>query len=272
MSRRPRLVGSRSVLRVAAEVFALTAAEPTQVFLSREDVAEQERAGLPAGRILLPALRGLLLRPDTTAATRDGVWRVLVCRARAEGPAWTVAAVGMALPGLSRAVRMLSMGFTGEQDDLESAVLEGFLAELSRIDLTAHGLGGRLVRAGHKAGLRQVYQDAPAWGVSGSGFASQTPPTPWGHPDLVLVDAVTAGVLSREEAWLIGVTRLEDTPIELIAEAWGQRTNTLVVRRHRCEHRLRDAIVQGQLSRDRLTGHDARQARRGHPASGGGGV
>ncbi len=269
MSRRPRLVGSRSVLRVAAEVFALTTAEPTEVFLSREDVAEQGRAGLPAGRILLPALRALLLRPDTTAATRDGVWRVLIGRARTEGPAWTVAAVGMALPGLYRAMRLLSLDFTGEEDDLESAVLEGFLAALARVDLTAGGLGGRLVRAGHKAGLRQVYQDAPAWGASGSGFASQTPPTPWGHPDLVLVDAVSAGVLTQEEAWLIGATRLEDTPIEQIAAAWGQRTNTLVVRRHRCEHRLRDAIVQGQLSRDRLTGHTTSPARSGHQAPGG---
>jgi hypothetical protein len=64
------------------------------------------------------------------------------------------------------------------------------------------------------------------------------------------------------------VTRLEDTPIEQIAAAWGQRTNTLVVRRHRCEHRLRDAIVQGQLSRDRLTGHTT-SPRGGHPAPGG---
>lgn len=265
MSRRSRPVGSRSALRVAAEVFALATDEPTDLFLSRGDVPGPARPGLPAGRILLPVLRRLLLRPDASAATRDGVWQVLIGRARTGGPMWMVAVVGMALPGLRRAVRVLSLGFDGDLDDLESAVLEGFLTELARVDLTARGLCGRLIRAGHRAGLRQVYQDAPAWAAGGSGFASQTPPTPWGHPDFVLADAVRAGVLSRQEAWLIGVTRLEDTPIDQIAAAWGERTNTLVVRRHRCEHRLREAILQGQLSSGALTGRAAAPVRSCEP-------
>src|SRR4051812_2781337 len=38
--------------------------------------------GLPDGRLLLLPLRDLLLRPQTSAATRDAVWRELIRRAR----------------------------------------------------------------------------------------------------------------------------------------------------------------------------------------------
>jgi hypothetical protein len=185
------------------------------------------------------------LSPAVSQETRDSVWRVLILRARGDGPAWLVAAAGMALPGLRRQVAVLAGSFTGAREDLESAVVEGFVTELGRVDVTRRGLCGRLVRAGYRTGLRQVHQDAPFEGAAGTGFASQAPRAPWGHPDFVLADAVGSGVLSREDAWLIGVTRLEDVPVDRVAAELGQLTNTVVARRRRAEHRLRDAIVQG---------------------------
>jgi hypothetical protein len=229
---------------VAQQVFALSVAEPTNLVLLGEDFSGE----LPTGRLLLDRLRDLLLRPQTSPATRDAVWRELIRRARADRSSWLVVALGMAMPGLRRQVRALMVSFPGDRDDVESAVAEGFVTELHRVDLTRTGLCGRLVRAGYRAGLKQAYQDAAIEGVHWSQFASSAPQAPWGHPDFVLADAVRVGVLSPQEAWLIGVTRLEDVPIEQVASLRGERTNTVVVRRHRAERRLREAIVEGAVS------------------------
>jgi hypothetical protein len=247
MAARTRSQTCTSALRVAQRVFLLSTAEPTSLVLYREDIG----AGggeLPDGRLLLRPLRDLLLHPQTPPATRDAVWRVLIRRARADRSAWLVAALGMAMPGLRREVRSLSVNFRGDRDDLESAVAEGFVAELYRVDLAATALCARLVRAGRRAGLRQVYQDAAPQRVAWSDFASHPPRVPWGHPDLVLLDAVRSGVLSPQEAWLIGVTRLEAVPIDAVARRTGQRPRTVAARRHRAERRLREAIVAGDVA------------------------
>jgi hypothetical protein len=243
MAQRTGMESCTSALRVAQRVFTLSTSEPTNLVLYREHV--DGGGELPAGRLLLPSLRDLLLRPQTSAATRDAVWRELIRRARADRSAWLVAALGMAMPGLRREVRSLSVNVRGDRDDLESAVAEGFVAELYRVDLTARSLCGRLVRAGRRAGLTQVYRDAAPQPVARSDFASHPPRAPWGHPDFVLIDAVRCGVLSPREAWLIGLTRLEAVPVDVVARRTGERPNTVVVRRHRAEHRLREAIVAG---------------------------
>jgi hypothetical protein len=63
-----------------------------------------------------------------------------------------------------------------------------------------------------------------------------------------LLDAVAAGVLTLDEAKLIATTRLEGVPVDRVAAVAGERTNTVVVRRHRAEHRLARAIADGRLS------------------------
>ena len=44
------------------------------------------------------------------------MWRELVVRARRDGPAWVVAAVGVAMPGLRRIAGMLAAGWRGDTD------------------------------------------------------------------------------------------------------------------------------------------------------------
>jgi hypothetical protein len=248
MARRTGSDCAASALRVAQQVFDAAATEPTNVFLHRDVLPQDVRAQLPDGRLLLRPLRDLLLRRQTPLAVRDAVWRELICRARADRSTWLVMALGMAMPGLRREVRGLLVRFAGDRDDLESAVAEGFVAELYRVDLTGTALCARLLRAAHRVGVRQAYQDAVLQRAAWSQFASQAPRAPWGHPDFVLLDAVRAGVLSTHEAWLIGVTRLEGASVEDVAAVLGERPNTVVVRRHRAEHRLREAIVAGVVS------------------------
>ena len=252
MARRSPSGGATSALRVAQQVFDAATNEPTNLFLRREElaagVAREVREQLPAGRILLRPLRDLLLRRQTPLTVRDAVWQELILRARADRSSWLLMALGMAMPGLRRGVRALAVSSTGDRDDLESAVTEGFVAELYRVDVTATALCARLLRAAHRAGVKQAYQDAAAQCAPWSDFASGAPHAPWGHPDFVLVDAVRAGVLSPQEAWLIGATRLEGLAVDEAATVLDERANTVTVRRHRAEHRLRDAVIAGKLS------------------------
>ena len=245
MRTRSRVGDSGSALVMVERVFALTTTEPTGLVLRRTELDPDPGVGLPDGPIGLPELRRLLLGPGVPQETRDAVWRVLIDRARGEGPSWLVATVGMALPGLRRQVRVLAGSSAGAREDLESAVVEGFVTALYTVDVTRRGLCGRLVRAGYRAGVRQVFQDAPFAGTAATGCASHAPQPPWGHPDFVLADAVAAQVLTRQEAWLIGVTRLEDVPVAVVAAELGEPTNTIVARRRRAERCLRDAIAEG---------------------------
>ena len=247
MTHQSRSRYSTSALRVAQQVFTLSTAEPTRLFLRREDFDTDLGAQLPGGRILLRPLRDLLLRPDTPLSVRDGVWRELIARARGDRSSWLVVALGMAMPGLRREVRGVLASFRGDRDDLESAVAEGFVTELYRVDLAGRALCARLIRAGRRAGLKQAYQDAALQGAGWSQFASSAPHAPYAHPDLVLLDALRKGVLTQEEAWLIGTTRLEGVAVDQVAALWGERPNTVSVRRHRAEVKLRAAIAAGDV-------------------------
>jgi hypothetical protein len=231
-----------SALRVAQYIFLRSVCEPTTLWLDGAQFDD-----LPDGRLLLIPLREVLLRPATTPGTRDAVWRELIGRARAR-ESWLVAAIGMAMPGLRRAVRQLTIDVRGDRDDLESAVAEGFVTALHKVDLGDTSLCARLVTAARKAGAKQLHQDAAVDAAVWSQFASRAPRPPWGHPDFVLLDAVAAGVLSMQEARLIGATRLEHVPVADLAAELGLLTNTLVKRRRRAEERVRDAIHAGLVS------------------------
>jgi len=161
--------------------------------------------------------------------------------------------------------------FRGDCDDLESAVAEGFVTALYKTDLDDHALCARLIDGGRKAGAKQVFKDADLDGAAWSPFASRAPQPPWGHPDFVLVAAVGAGVLTLDEARLIGVTRLEHVPVKDYADWLGERPNTVVARRLRAENRLTAAITAGEMPRvvldARFAGDRDVEARRNGVAS-----
>jgi hypothetical protein len=241
--------GPSSVLRTVETVFALLSVDSTDLVLSGDDFGDD----LPAGRIAVRDLRSLLLAPAVSIETRDAVWRKVIVRARRDRASWRVAAVWLAVPGLRRWTYALAQGFRGDVEDLESQIVEGFLRELDQVDVADSSLAYRLVRAGHKAGTRLVYAEAAFDGARWSAYRSQVPPEPWGHPDLVLLDAVAARVITLDEAELIATTRLDGVPIARVAAQAGERTNTVVVRRHRAEHRLAEAIAGGWVSNKVLT-------------------
>src|SRR4051794_30333359 len=67
-------------------------------------------SGLPPVILSLDRLKGLLIHESTPRPVRDAVWREVVVRARRDGPAWVIAAVGLAMPGLRRMAGLLATG------------------------------------------------------------------------------------------------------------------------------------------------------------------
>lgn len=82
-------------------------------------------------------------------------------QARQWGPAWVVAATGIAVPGLARMAARLKTGRRGLGEDIESEMVTGFLTGLRRDDVDAPRVWLRLMWAAWRAGdrARRVRQD-----------------------------------------------------------------------------------------------------------------
>jgi len=204
--------------------------------------------GLPDRILPLDELRTLLLAAGTSHQVRDKVWRELVIRARRDGPAWRVAAAGMAMPALRRQAGLLAAGWHGDTHDLDSELLLGFMERLATVDLDEPRICGRLVDAGVRAARKLRDAESDARLIHTGDAASLLPIRPWDHPDLVLARAVATAVLDRDEARLIAETRLENETLARVAAQIGISPQTASDWRARAEKRLRRAIADGEVS------------------------
>ncbi len=194
--------------------------------------------GLPGRDVSLDEVRQRLLRRRCPQPVRDAVWAHLVRMSRQEGGRWTVGCVGVAMPALTGIAARLTSRFVGDPRDIHAAVLSGFLAELATIDITRPRIMLRLRWAAYRAGhtcLREAL-DAPT--PSARAFHSAAPQPPSGHPDLVLLRAIAAGVITTAEAELIGSTRLEDVSLVEAAARRGSGYEAAKKARQRAERRL----------------------------------
>jgi hypothetical protein len=203
--------------------------------------------GLPRRAIPLNELRVILLRPRTGRVCRDAAWRHLVLKSRIDGPAWVVGAAGVALPALRKIATDLTDGYRGDVADLHSAVLTGFLEGLRRIDVDRPGVVTRLRWTAYRAGIKARYTREGIPPMPLPPLESQPPPNPWGHPDLVLLDAVAKGVLSPLQAELIGRSRLEDLTLKQAAAELGVGYEAACKTRQRGEVLLAAAIASGDV-------------------------
>jgi hypothetical protein len=231
---------ARSPLSIADEVFRSLTTPPDPLAL---DAAE---LGLgPAGSLVaLDQLRDLLRSPATSIEVKNRAWQVLIERAQQHGQGWTVAAVGVALPRLVRLGAELAEGNQLSRPDLDAEILTGFLTALVGADTDNSRRFPVLLRAAREAGLAWLRHirasDTPLCDLED--HASTPPPPQWSHPDLVLADAVVAGVITSAEAQLIGATRLERQPLRHLAVQMGVAAKTLWMRRDRAERRLVAAL------------------------------
>lgn len=226
--------GRDGVFDVAAATFAWLVTGPHPVCVDGTAIP-----GLPARPVPLDELGALLLATGCTQATRDATWTYLITRARAEGGTWTMACVGLAMPVLLPVAAQLTHRFRGDRHDIHAAVLTGFLHGLGEAALDRPAILVRLRWAAYRAGYTALREalDAPA-PVEDTEFRSTPSHRPGGHPDLVLVTAVRAGVITTDEAALISATRFGDLSLTEAAHARGEHYRTTQQARRRAEQRL----------------------------------
>lgn len=230
-------------LDTAAKAFELLVQGPAPLSLDGRAVG----GGLPRRALRLDELRALLLRPTTGRTTRDAAWRHLLNEVRGGSAAWMIGAVGVALPALRAIAADLADGPGADVADVHAAVLTGFMTGLHRIDADRPGVITRLRWHAYRAGLLARYTRDGILPMPPQAPESAPPPYPWGHPDLILADAVIAGVLSPLAAELIGRSRLEDLPLKQAAAELGVSYEAARKARQRGERRLIAAITAGDV-------------------------
>lgn len=244
-------VWTSSPLAVAGHAFAWLAEGPDPVTVNGRLFAH-----LPDREIAVNELRDLLLSPDCPRRVWDQVWAHVIIKSRLHGATWTVVAVGLALPMLSRICSQLTARFAGDPYDIHAEVLGGFLAALGAVDLDRGRIVVRLrwaaYRAGHKALVATLDGPTPV----PPGFGPSEPPQPFGHPDLVLARAVDARVVSRYEAELIGETRLQGISLSDWAAAHNLTYAQVQRGRHRAEQRLKIWITSSHTDASSDRGAD----------------
>jgi hypothetical protein len=205
-------------------------------------------AGLPDRLMTVLELRDLLTGGSVRGEALDEVWRRLAVWTRQERPAWTVAAVGIAVPGLKRIVAGAVADRCHLVEDIESEAVAGFLHALRHDDLKAANVWLRMMWSVWRCvdRVRCAPEEALASGEAAA--VSRIPRAPYGHPDLLLYRAVVAGILTAKEADLIGDTRLGQVLVEQVADAEGVTAQVMRMRRNRAEHRLVAALRNGDLS------------------------
>jgi hypothetical protein len=237
-------------LAAAQRAFDLMVCPPTHVAFDGRGLA-----GLPQRILGLDELKAFLIADATPRRVRDVAWRDLVVRARRDGPAWVVAAVGIAMPGLRKMAGLLSVGRRGDSVDADADLLEGFLGRLRTIDLDATRICGRLIDAGARAVKRARARDADNDAILVDAAWSLPPSQPWDHPDWVLARAVAAAVIDPEEHLLIAETRLDDTPLRQVADQLHISVPLAAAWRRRAELRLLEAVRDGELEWVPLVSH-----------------
>jgi hypothetical protein len=235
--------GDLRPLAVLDRSFRLLVCEPAPLSLDGQAVGH----GLPARPIPLDALRGLLLHPSVSFDTRDAALTWLVGRAQTDGGVWLVGLAGVLLPGIGRRVYPLCRAFPRLAPDLEAEALVALLQAVRAWQLGQDRVATRLVWAAARGAHRLLRRERALGDRETSvGLGLEPPPRPPAHGDLLLAQAVRAGVLSRADAELIAVTRLQEIPLRQLTGRWGAGYEALRKRRWRAETRL-----AGWLTADR---------------------
>jgi hypothetical protein len=231
-----------SPLSAVARAFNLLTCPPAPLAFDARGLPDLPQQILP-----LDELRTELTSDATPKPVRDLVWRDLVIRARRDGPAWVVACVGIAIPGLRVQAGRLATRWHGDTQDLDAELIAGFVERLATIDLSAPRIAGRLIDAGARAAKRCRDAEEDATTVHVDGSWSRAPQEPWDHPDWVLARAVAAAVIDPEEHLLIGATRLEEVPLQVVADKLGISVTLAASWRRKAERRLATAIAGGEM-------------------------
>jgi hypothetical protein len=230
-------------LDVLDRSFRLLVCEPAPLALDGRVVGH----GLPTRPIPLDVLRGLLLHPSVGFDARDAALTWLVQRAQADGGAWLVGLAGVLLPGIGRRVYPLCRAFPRLAPDLEAEALTALLQAIQGWRLGEDRVASRLVWAAARGAHRLLRRETALRDREASaGVRLDLPARPPAHGDLLLAQAVGAGVLSRVDAEVIAATRVEEVPLRQLAGHWGTGYEALRKRRYRAEAALARWLASGR--------------------------
>ncbi|WP_163511221.1 hypothetical protein [Fodinicola acaciae] len=238
-----RMNSAASLLDEISRSFTLLTAGPQPLAIDGREVG----FGLPPRPIPLTEMLAILLHPSCSPEARDAVWERVVRSAQTGDPQWMLGAAGLALPGLRTMAAGLARGHQGSTADLDAELVAGFVEHLRSIDPDAGDLCGRLCWRAFQRALRAKTRDQQHAHRRADLPASASPQLPWGHPDLVLIRAVQAGVITADEAELISRTRLGGDHVTTVAKEQRINRRTLASRRETAEARLVAAIRNGDL-------------------------
>ena len=226
-------LSARSPFDTLERAFRVLCAEPRPLAVEAEAVP-----GLPQRLIPLVELRSILLHPSTGYGTRNAALSVLLARARDEGGRWTVGLAGVLLFGLRRAVSTFCQLCPGKTADIEAEALTGLIEGIASTEPGRDRLAARLTWLARNRAKRLVVAELAEQSLPAHRPVPAAPPYPWGHPDLVLAQAVTEGVICAEDAALIGDTRLGLLSVTQAAETLGIDRWAAHKRRQRAEQTL----------------------------------
>jgi hypothetical protein len=225
---------------VLDQSFGLLVCDPAPLTLDGATVGH----GLPARPIPLGELRALLLHPSVGFDGRDAALTWLVARAQTEAGSWMVGLAGVLLPGIGRRVYPLCRAFPRLAADLEAEALAGLIQAVRAWRCGQDRVATRLVWAAARAAHRLLAREVRVGEREVSaGLGLEPPAQVTGHAELVLEEAVDAGVLSRMEAELVAASRIEEVPLRELAGRWGVGYEALRKRRQRAEARLADWLT-----------------------------
>jgi DNA-directed RNA polymerase specialized sigma24 family protein len=190
--------------------------------------------------VRLDELQAILRERTTPYALSEEVWSEVARCAKSGDERWVVALAGLLLPGLRRVAGRVVRDYAGcDPTDIDSEVIIGLLEALRTVDASTGRIPARLCWAAYRRARRAWFAEHEEARRRREGIDPQAPPlAPPAHPDLVLADAVRAGVLSRADAELIGTTRLDGLALPALARRLDISADTLRHRRHRAERRL----------------------------------
>ncbi|GAB1641543.1 hypothetical protein [Krasilnikovia sp. MM14-A1259] len=234
---------SESLLDAIEYRFRLTGQRPDPLSVDGRALGH----GLPRRPIALVELSSILMHPSCSPEAADAAWRLLVTNARTGAERWIVGAVGVALPGLRRRAHHLWKLSAG---DVDAALIAQFMQALASVDITKPSVVTRLLNAAFSKARSELDRREPASGEVSFVPESRVPTTGLNHPDFVLVRAVRAGVITAQEADLIGATYLESANVGEYAERVGRSYWQVYRQRGAAVQRLVAAIQSGDLSDD----------------------
>ncbi len=215
------------------DAFEVLCSEPRPLALEAGMVS-----GLPARPLPLTELRAVLLHPSTRYRVRNAAIAVLLERARREGGRWTVGLAGVLLFGLRRATSPLCDVCPHKAADIEAEALAGLVEGIAKTDPGRDRLAARLIWLARNRAKALVAKELAEVGRPGRHLSSEVPARPYGHPDLVLVEAVAEGVIEAGDAALIGDTRLGGMSLAEAASRIGMAVDSVRHRRRRAEARV----------------------------------